>query len=141
MEILIIFHGNLKDLLKPALAEGGPVCHLLDRRASIKAVVESLGVPHPEIARLTVNGREVSFAYIVEDSDRIEVWPLAPPVDLLSPSILRPESLTAISFVVDVNVGKLARLLPDEASITPGSPPSSTNSSTNARSAAMSRST
>lgn len=111
METFIIFHGNLQDLLKPALAGEEPVCHHLARRASIKDVVESLGVPHPEIVRLTVNGREVSFAYIVEDSDRIEVWPLAPPVDLLSPSILRPESLTAIAFVVDVNVGKLARLL------------------------------
>jgi len=85
--------------------------HHFERRASIKDVIESLGVPHPIIARLTVNGTEVGFAYILRDQDLVEATPLTPPVNPLIPSFLRPEALDRLAFVVDVNAGKLALYL------------------------------
>lgn len=111
LTITLVFHGNLQDLLPAGLAKDGAVEHSFDRRASIKDVVESLGVPHPEIERLAVNGQEVGFDYIVLDGDRVQVWPLSRPVDVFTPTVLRPIPLAALVFVVDVNVGKLAALL------------------------------
>lgn len=111
METTIIMHGNLKGLLRSGLADRDEIFHVLERRASVKDVIESLGVPHPEIGRLTVNGADVSFSRILEAGDRVEVWPLTPVFDVCTSSILRPNPLTVVRFVVDVNVGKLARLL------------------------------
>jgi uncharacterized protein with PIN domain/sulfur carrier protein ThiS len=111
VNLTILFHGNLKGVLRVRAAGDGVVDHFLDRRASIKDVIESLGVPHPEIERLLVNGRPVSFEYIVEDGDRVEVFPLNPPVDFSVPSLLRLDCLEMVRFAVDVNVGRLARLL------------------------------
>ena len=109
--ITLVFHGNLKDLLARRISGERVVHHLLTRRASVKDVVESFGVPHPEIMRLLVNGQDENFSYIVSDHDHIELWPLTPPVDVLTATFLRPEPLEKFVFVVDVNVGKLAHLL------------------------------
>jgi uncharacterized protein with PIN domain len=109
--ITLVFHGNLLALLGRKVTGSGEVHHILERRASVKDVVESFGVPHPEIKELQANGRQVGFDYIVADQDRIEVWPLSPPCDVFTPTVLRSEPLATISFVVDANVGKLAVLL------------------------------
>jgi uncharacterized protein with PIN domain len=109
--VTFTFHGNLGDLLKKKPATVPPelsFLHHLDRRASIKDIIESLGVPHPVVGKLRVNGKEVGFDYIVCDKDIVEAWPLTPPVNPLVPDILRPEALERIAFVVDINVGKLA---------------------------------
>jgi len=82
--------------------------HDFDRKASLKDVIESLGIPHPVIDKLTVNSAEVGFNYILRDKDIVEATPLTPPVNPFVPTILRPEALDRIAFAVDVNVGKLA---------------------------------
>jgi len=110
-DITLVFHGNLVELLARKVTGNGEVRHVLERRASVKDVVESFGVPHPEIKQLETNGQPIGFDYIVADRDRIEIWPLAPFCDVFAPTVLRPEPLTDISFVVDANVGKLAVLL------------------------------
>ena len=110
-EITLTFHGNLPELLVRRLAGSQLVRHTLERRASVKDVVESFGIPHPEIGLLTINGRQIGFDALVKDRDDIELWPLTPPCDVLTPTILRPEPLTRISFMVDINVAKLAGLL------------------------------
>lgn len=43
---------------------------------SIKHLVESLGVPHPEIGHVEINGRERSLATITQDGDQVEVHPI-----------------------------------------------------------------
>ncbi|HIJ91279.1 MAG TPA: hypothetical protein HPP95_10555 [Deltaproteobacteria bacterium] len=83
----------------------------LRREASVKDIVEALGVPHTEVGRLTVDGRDISFSSIGSNNDRMDVYPLCPPVDVLTATLLRPEPLPGITFAVDVNVGKLATLL------------------------------
>jgi len=106
-----LINGNLSDLLKGSQTGKHSFNHTIHRKASIKDVVESLGIPHPMVGDLLVNGQPVSFDYIVEDGDQVEVMPLSPPVDFLTPSVLRPHPLPAVRFLADVNVGKLASLL------------------------------
>jgi uncharacterized protein with PIN domain len=103
-----IFHNYLREMLKKELGTEPSFLHHFDRKASIKDVIESFGIPHPVIGMLSVNGSEIGFDYIVRDKDIVEANPLTPPVNPFEPSILRPVPLSRIAFVVDVNVGKLA---------------------------------
>jgi len=109
--VSFIFHDYLQQLLKKELRTVTPFLYHFDRRASIKDVIESLGIPHPVIGNLTVNAREIGFDYILLDNDTVEAAPLYPPVDPFTPTILRPQVLEKIAFVVDVNAGRLALLL------------------------------
>lgn len=107
----IVFEGNLKELLHPRLRVQPEVKHTIHRRASIKDIIESLRVPHPEVKKLLVNDRETDFSHIARDGDRIRVYPLSVPQNVLTATLLRPVPLPEIRFIADANVGKLARLL------------------------------
>jgi len=82
-----------------------------DRNASIKDIIESLGVPHTEIGRISVQDKEVDFSFIPKSCDAVKVYPVDAPFDVTIPSRLRPEPLSRVSFFADLNVGKLALLL------------------------------
>lgn len=45
-------------------------------RQSIKHLAESLGVPHPEIGQVRVNGQGRTLSAITEEGDRVEVYPI-----------------------------------------------------------------
>lgn len=111
MAITIIFHEGLKGLVSIPLADDGAAVQDSDRKASVKDVIEALGVPHTEIGRIEANKKEVSFGYLVNIQDRLDVYTLDAPVDFSIPSILRPEPLEELRFLADVNVGRLAILL------------------------------
>lgn len=91
--------------------KGREIIYPLERKSSIKNIIESLGVPHTEIGKIVVEDKEVDFNYIPANSQKITVLPIIPPFDVTRPSVLRPEPLQEMRFVVDVNVGKLALLL------------------------------
>jgi uncharacterized protein len=75
---------------------------------SIKNLVESVGVPHPEIAALLVNGAPVDLSYLAQPGDQVDAYPIsaAPPSSLP----LRPP-LAAFRFVLDTHLGRLAAYL------------------------------
>ncbi|MCP4114557.1 MAG: hypothetical protein GY737_04000 [Desulfobacteraceae bacterium] len=81
------------------------------RKASIKDMIESLGVPHTEVGAILVNHREVDFSFVPHSNEQIVVKAIPPPFDITQKTILRPHPLDQILFVADVNVGRLARLL------------------------------
>jgi len=109
--VTFIFHNYLQQLLKKKFRAVSLLVHHFDRRASVKDVIESLGIPHPVIDGLTVNGSEAGFDQILLDNDTVEATPLTAPVNPFIPTILRPVPLKKIAFVVDVNAGKLALFL------------------------------
>jgi len=109
--VTFIFHDYLHQLLKKELRAASPFLYHFDRRASIKDVIESLGIPHPVVESLTVNEHEVGFDYLLLDNDTVEIIPLSPPVNPFIPTILKPEALNEFTFVVDVNAGRLALFL------------------------------
>ena len=109
--VSFIFHDYLREMLKEKQEAPSPFQHHFERRASIKDVIESLGIPHPIIGSLRVNGKDVGFDYILGDNDAVEAAPLASPVNPFIPTLLRPQPLAKMAFVVDVNAGKLALLL------------------------------
>ena len=104
------FYEELNDFLPPCRRQVD-ICQEFDRRASVKDMIESLGVPHTEIELILVNGRSVDFSHIVQDGDRISVYPMFEAIDVSSLIRLRPEPLRTPRFVVDCNLGRLARYL------------------------------
>lgn len=103
------FHGSLNFFLPPT-RQDQPFAHEFAWKGSIKDRVESLGVPHPEIEALIVNGRAVDFTYIIQSGDHIEVYgadtqPLTEPIPLRPPYPGRP------AFVLDQHLGRLAAYL------------------------------
>ncbi|MBU0966188.1 MAG: Mut7-C ubiquitin/RNAse domain-containing protein [Proteobacteria bacterium] len=109
--ITVNFHGNIADLLSRKSKNGPLVSFHLDRRTSIKDLIESFGIPHPEIEEIVVDGKMVDFDYIVEDGIKIEVFPISAQSNFFKPSLLRPDPLEFHRFVVDINVAKLASKL------------------------------
>ncbi|GMQ88871.1 MAG: Mut7-C RNAse domain-containing protein [Gammaproteobacteria bacterium] len=104
------FYEELNDFL-PHAQRKVEFEHRFDRRTSIKDMIESLGVPHPEIELILVNSRSVDFSHIVEDGDRISVYPVFESLDVSSLIRLRPKPLRNPAFIVDCNLGRLARYL------------------------------
>lgn len=78
---------------------------------SVKDAVEAIGVPHTEIELIVVNGESVGWDYRLRSGDRVAVYPVFESVDVASAVRLREAPLRRPRFVVDVHLGKLARLL------------------------------
>lgn len=104
------FYEELNDFL-PQDRRKVEFTHAFDRRASIKDMIEALGVPHPEIELILVNGEPVNFDYIVRDGDRISVYPVFEALDISTEVRLRDARLRTIRFVLDAQLGMLARYL------------------------------
>lgn len=85
--------------------------HTLKEQAAVKDTIESLGVPHPEVDLILVNGESVGFDYLIQDCDRISVYPHFHGINIAEVSLVQPEPLTQIRFVLDVHLGKLATYL------------------------------
>jgi len=108
--ICLRFYAELNDFLSPA-QRGADINHEFERRASIKDMIEAFGVPHTEVEVILVNGRSVNFSYIVQDGDRISVYPVFESVDITPLLRLRPAPLRRPKFILDSNLGRLARYL------------------------------
>lgn len=104
------FYEELNDFLTPAQRKV-TISHTFNRRASVKDMIESFGVPHTEVDIILVNGESVDFSYIVKDGDRISVYPVFESLDITPLLRLRPKPLRSPRFVLDSNLGRLARYL------------------------------
>ena len=109
-QISLRFYEELNDFLPPDLRKQ-TIQHRLERRASVKDVIESFHVPHPEIEIILVNGQSVDFSYLVKPGDRISVYPVFESLDVYPLLKLRPDTLRTPRFVIDSNLGRLARYL------------------------------
>lgn len=78
---------------------------------SIKDAVEAAGIPHTEVDLILVNGESVSFAYRLQHEDRVSIYPVFESFDMEGVTRLRMRPLRNPAFVLDVHLGKLARLL------------------------------
>ena len=104
------FHGELNDFL-PKRHKHTPIIHHFDWRASIKDMIESLGVPHAEIDVLLVNQQSVDFNYLVRGGDQIDAYPQFGAVDHPDKVRLRPPRSGRARFVLDTHLGRLAAYL------------------------------
>ena len=111
MTLSFRFYAQLNAFLEPN-RRGRRFEYHLAGPASIKDTIEALGVPHPEVDLILVNGRAVDFTYRVCEGDAVAVYPRFRRLDL-TPMHLRVGAAvpSPVRFVVDVHIARLAALL------------------------------
>lgn len=85
--------------------------HYYRGHPSIKDRVESLGIPHTEIALILKNGNPVEFSYLVQKNDQFSIYPYFYNIKLPEDYKLQEEYPLKPKFILDVHLGKLARFL------------------------------
>lgn len=79
--------------------------------ATVKHMIEALGVPHTEVEIILVNGDSVGFDCLLRDNDRVAVYPRFEAIDIAPLLRVRDKPLRTPRFVADCHLGGLARLL------------------------------
>ena len=104
------FYEELNDFLAPERRKrdfSAPCA----RAATVKHMIEALGVPHTEVELILVNGEPVGFGRLIADGDRISVYPKFEALDVTPLLRLRERPLRETRFVADAHLGGLAHLL------------------------------
>ena len=104
------FYEELNDFLPEAKKKTDFGAEFKGKR-SIKDMIESLGVPHTEIDLVLVNGKSVDFRYILQDQDRVSVYPVFESFNIEGITHLREIPLRKTKFVADNNLGDIVKYL------------------------------
>jgi uncharacterized protein with PIN domain len=104
------FYEELNDFL-PRERRGREFAAQCARAATTKHMVEALGVPHTEVELVLVNGESSTFDRLIEEGDRISVYPKFEAFDITPLLRVRARPLRRLRFVADAHLGGLARFL------------------------------
>lgn len=107
---LLRFYEELNDFLPPDKRKRDIELGF-ESPAPVRHLIETLGVPHPEVELILINGHSVGLDRSVQDGDRISVYPMFESLDVRPLLRVRPAPLRNPRFVADAHLGKLARLL------------------------------
>jgi uncharacterized protein len=104
------FYEELNDFLAPdrRKREFSAPCA---RAATTKHMIEALGVPHTEVELILVNGESAGFNRILQDGDRVAVYPRFEAMDVTPLLRVREYPLRVTRFVADAHLGGLAHML------------------------------
>ncbi|MFL6087719.1 MAG: Mut7-C RNAse domain-containing protein [Mycobacterium sp.] len=103
-------YAELNDFLGPE-SRGVTARRPFRPHQTVKDVLEAMGIPHTEVDLILVNGNAEGFAHRPTSGDRIAAYPMFEALDVGYTARLRPVPLRDPRFVIDVNLGRLARLL------------------------------
>lgn len=106
--VTLTFHADLPLFLKRE-ERNCLVRRVLSHKASVKDVIESCGVPHPEVDLIVINGTPVDFSFQLNTDAALEIYPVPAPSRLFPNDRLQARSVPA--FVADGHLGKLTRNL------------------------------
>ncbi len=101
-------HGDLDFFLRSE-APGPSIERKLGEKTSVKDVIESCGVPHPEVDLILVNGQPVDFDYAIKSAADIELYPVRTGTPQFKEQ--RLQTTIASRFIADGHLGTLARNL------------------------------
>ena len=107
-KVWVRFHGDLNVFLGLKVSDA-VIERALAEKTSIKDVIESCGVPHPEVDLILVNEQTVGFDQTVADDTKVEVFPVE---NRGTDHTEKRLQIVGISrFVADGHLGGLARNL------------------------------
>jgi uncharacterized protein len=104
------FYGELNDFLARE-RRGNAFTTPCARAATTKHMVEALGVPHTEVELVLVNGEPAGLDDILEEGDRVAVYPRFTRLPVADVARLGQRPPGRARFVADAHLGGLARLL------------------------------
>jgi len=107
-KVRLRFHGDLSVFLgsKPGDAV---IERRLAEKTSIKDIIESCGVPHPEVDLILVDEKTVGFDHTLANDTNVEVFPVENPDTYQTHK--RLQALGIVRFVADGHLGSLTRNL------------------------------
>lgn len=104
------FYEELNDFLAPQRRRGEFEADCA-RAATVKHMIEALGVPHTEVELVLVNGESVTFDHLLRDGDRVAVYPTFEAIDITPLLRVREHPMRRTRFIADAHLGGLAHLL------------------------------
>jgi uncharacterized protein with PIN domain len=108
--ITVRCYAELNDFLPPGRRQRALACSCTVP-GSVKDALEALGVPHPEIDLILVNGEPCGFDRVLASGDRVAAFPRFRRLEVseVSPIHLPPQN--SPRFLLDGHLGRLARHL------------------------------
>jgi uncharacterized protein len=107
-KIRLKFHGDLPFFLGTKTRRE-TVERALREKTSVKDVIESCGVPHPEVDLILVDGQPIDFHHTLRTDADVDVYPVQSPRTHFEKHRLQVPSIK--HFIVDGHLGKLTRNL------------------------------
>ncbi|MBL8487772.1 MAG: Mut7-C ubiquitin/RNAse domain-containing protein [Rhodocyclaceae bacterium] len=104
------FYEELNDFLPPDRRRRD-ITVACARDATVKHMVEALGVPHTEVELILVNGESCGFGRRLAEGDRVAVYPQFEALDVTPLLRVRDRPLRETRFAADAHLGGLARFL------------------------------
>ena len=104
------FYEELNDFLPPERRWQEFTCACA-QAATTKHMIEALGVPHTEVELILVNGESADFDRLLQDGDRVAVYPRFEALDVTPLLRVRDHTLRVPRFVADAHLGGLAHML------------------------------
>ncbi len=109
-EAIFRFYEELNDFLPTRDRKRSKVYHFKGN-PSVKDAIEAQNVPHTEVDLIVVNGDPVDFNYKLQKGDRVAVYPVFESFDISQLKEGGSRGLRQTRFILDVHLGKLAKLL------------------------------
>lgn len=110
INVWIRFYGPLNALLSKSRKEI-TFKRVFPEPTSVKDLIEGCGIPHTEVDLVLVDGHTASFGDLIRGGERVSAYPVFLSLDLPESDRMQVRTLQSPSFVVDVNLGKLAGYL------------------------------
>lgn len=107
----IRFYGDLVDLVSGVGSDKRIIERSLTEPTSVKDLIEGCGVPHTEVDFILADANPVDFSYKVISSEHISVYPFFKSLEIPDSQRLQTKKPDELKFLVDVNLGKLAKHL------------------------------
>ncbi|MEA1928092.1 MAG: Mut7-C RNAse domain-containing protein [Candidatus Auribacterota bacterium] len=104
------FYAELNDFLGPDRRQK-IFAYTFNGSPSIKDAIEAIGVPHTAVDIILVNGDSVGFDHRLRPGERVSVYPIFESFDITPLIRLRAKPLRDPIFILDVHLGKLARIM------------------------------
>jgi uncharacterized protein with PIN domain len=98
-------HGALEALVLPRW-RGDPCEPSAERTATLKHLIEAIGVPHTEVGEVHLDGRKASLDDLLDDAHVVDVFPWPPASANRDASTV---TAAPLRFLADAHLGALAR--------------------------------
>lgn len=99
------------DLISQPMSDNRIIERYLSEPTSIKDLIEGCGVPHTEVDFILADDKPVDFFYKIIGNERISVYPFFSSLEIPKSVRLQVSKPDELLFLVDVNLGKLAKHL------------------------------
>ncbi len=110
INIIIRFYEELNDFLISGTRKKDLFIDI-EKDVSVGTLIELMGPPCSEVDLILVNGQSARFDYILQNNDRVSVYPVFECFNIESVSLLENAPLRKIKFICDVHLGRLAKYL------------------------------